>query len=166
MGLCVLDKLIIDDKGTIIGNLYEGDRIIRAKIIEKLPENDNRMVFSNGEWGKTYDTSFRKLARLKLSPAEYKMILLFFTLVSYGSGLIMHGNYKEVTNEWIENELELTRNTVYKSIKKLLNYRIIYKGFSGKEIQYYFNPYIYQKGRYINKTLYEMFKKSEWAKEY
>jgi hypothetical protein len=159
------DKLIIDGEGTIVGELHQGDRIIRRHIIEELPEENDRMPFSNGEWGKTYDVSFRKLTKLKLSPVEYRMVLLFFTLVSYSSGLIAHGNYKPVTSEWIENELEITRNTVFKSIKKLMDFRIISQSYSGKEKIYFFNPYIYQKGKYINKTLFEMFKKSEWAKE-
>jgi hypothetical protein len=161
-----MDRLIIDtDTGDAIGTLFEGDRIIRKKIIEILPVEDNRMAFNNGEWGKTYDLSFKKLSRLKLDVIEYRMTLLFMSLVSYGSGLIIHGNSKLITTEWFENELDISHKVFEKSLIKLLDYRIISQSYSGKEKIYFFNPYIYQKGKYINKTLFEMFKKSEWAKE-
>jgi len=158
--------LIVDrETGDCIGELNPGDRIIRKKIIDELPDDPGKMPFSNGEWGKTYNSSLNKLARLNLTAAEYKTILLFLTLVRFGSGLVAYGNYKPVNIEWLETELNMSNKTTCRTLQKLLGHRIIAQSYSGGERIYFFNPYIYQKGRYINKTLFEMFKKSEWAKE-
>lgn len=159
-------RLVIDsNNGNVLGELEPGDRIIKKSVVDRLPDNPDRMPFTNGAWGKTYSVALNKLARLDLTAADYKTILLFLTSVRYGSGLIAYGNYKPVNITWIENELHMSHKTVCRTIERLLDFRIISKSYSGKESIYFFNPFIYSKGRYINKTLFEMFRKSEWAKE-
>jgi len=159
-------RIVVDSNtGNILGELDQGDRIIKKKVLEHLPDEDSRMSFANGEWGKTYSTALTKLVRLNLTAAEYKTIILFLTLVRFGSGLIAYANYKPVNINTLGTELHLTHKTVVNTMQRLLDFRIISQSYSGKETLYFFNPYIYQKGRYINKTLFEMFKKSEWAKE-
>lgn len=161
------DKLIMDSEGTIVGELYTGDRIVRKSVIDRLhdlPNDDSKILFEQGYWSKAYDEALNKLARLNLTTIEYRMILLFIPLIKMNSGLIAYGNYKPVNMKWIEDELKISDKSLLRSFKRLLDLRIIADSYSGKERIYFFNPYIYQKGRYINKTLFEMFKKSEWAK--
>jgi DNA-binding transcriptional ArsR family regulator len=163
-----MERAIFDiDTGEYIDTLHTGDRIVRKSVIDRLhdlPVDESKMCFQNGDWGKAYDEALSKLAKLNLIAIEYKMILLFIPLIKINSGLLAYGNYKPVNMKWIETELNITRNTVSKTIKRLLDLRIISENYSGKEKIYFFNPYIYQKGRYINKTLFEMFKKSDWVK--
>lgn len=160
MSLAVINT----DTAEYIYQLEKGDKIVRAKHLPKFSEEDTRMAFTNGTWGKVYGEALNKLARKSLTAAEYKTVLFFLTLVRPASGLIAYGNYKPVTMDYVEKELNLSNKTMERTLSKLMDLRIIAKTISGGETIYFFNPYIYQKGRYINKTLYEMFKKSEWAK--
>lgn len=158
-------RYVVDgNTGAVITELSEGDRIIRRSVMDSLLEDETRMLFSNGQFGKAYSAALSKLAKQNLSQSEYRIVLLFITLVRPSSGLIAYGNYKPVNLDWVAEELQLSDKTVTRSINRLLMFRIICKATSGGDVQYFFNPYIYNKGRYINKTLFEMFKKSEWAK--
>lgn len=158
-------RYVVDgDTGGVITTLNSGDRIIKRSVVDALLDEDSRMSFSNGQFGKAYNFALAKLARLNLYQSEYRVVLLFLTLVRPSSGLIAYGNYKPINLEWLSEELKLSDKTVSRAMKRLLELRIISKATSGCDVQYFFNPYIYNKGRYINKTLHEMFKKSEWAK--
>jgi DNA-binding transcriptional ArsR family regulator len=133
--------------------------------MDALFEDDKRMPFSNGQFGKAYNEAITKLAKLNLFQSEYRIVFLLLSLVRPSSGLIAYGNYKPVNFEWVAKELELSYKTVSRAITRLTDFGIICKACSSGITMYFFNPYIYQKGRYINKTLFEMFKKSEWAKQ-
>lgn len=163
------DRLIIKNgTGEILGGLKPEDRVLKKEILDRLheqPIDKKTMAFSNGAWGKIYEPAMNKLARLDLTAAEYKTVLLFLPLIKYSSGLIAHSNYKPVDTGWVGEQLELSSKTAARTIKRLLDYRIISKSYSGKESAYFFNPYIFMRGARINKTLYEMFRKSQWAKE-
>ena len=156
--------VINTDTSEYLYQLEKGDRIIRAKHLPLFSEEDTRMAFTNGEWGKMYSEALNKLARKNLTAAEYKTVLFLLTYVRAASGLIAYGNYRPIDVFVVETELQFSHKTATRTIQRLLDLRIISKSISGGESIYFFNPYIYQKGRYINKTLHEMFKKSEWAK--
>lgn len=159
-------RYVIDgNTGDVITELSNGDRIIKRSVMDYLIENDNRMTFSNGQFGKAYNSAIVKLAKLNLFQSEYRIVLLLLSLVRPSSGLITYGNYKPVNLKWVADELEISDKTVNRALERLLDFGIICKAYSSKTEMLFFNPYIYQKGKYINKTLYEMFKKSEWAKE-
>lgn len=153
------------DTAEYLYSLEHGDRIVRAKHLPVFSEEDSRMAFTNGSWGKVYEDALGKLAKKNLTAAEYKAVLFLIKMVRPASGLIAYGNYRPVNMGYVEKELEFSHKTATRTIQKLMDLRIIAKNTSGGESIYFFNPYIYQKGRYINKTLYEMFKKSEWAKQ-
>lgn len=161
------NRAVIDtETGEYLTALLPGDRILRSEIIGRLQtENQNKMSFNNGQWGKAYNDALNKLARLPLTAADYKMILLFLPLVRQGSGLVAYGNYRPVKFQWICDQLKISSKTAQRSLKRLADYRVITHDYSGGETIYFFNPYIYQRGRLINKTLFEMFKKSIWANE-
>ena len=165
-GICGDSPLLIVDSesGAVITQLEKGDRVLRKSVLDVLAEEDQRMSFSNGQFGKAYATAFDKLARLGLSQSEYRVVLLMLPMIKTSSGLVAYGNYKPITLEWIAEELQISIKTVVRSMATLIHNRILCRTYSGGDTQFFFNPYIYQKGRYINKTLFEMFKKSEWAK--
>ena len=159
-------RYVIDGcTGGVITELVSGDRIIKKAVMERLADDDKRMAFTNGQFGKAYNSAIEKLAKLNLSQSEYRVVLLMVTLVRPSSGLVAYGNYKPVTLDWLAGELDISDKTMKRTIKRLISLGVICEAHALKDILYFFNPYIYQKGRYINKTLFEMFKKSEWARE-
>lgn len=159
-------RYVIDgNTGEVVTELVSGDRIIKKAVMERLAADDTRMAFTNGQFGKAYNSAIKKLAKLNLSQSEYRVVLLMVTLVRPSSGLIAYGNYRPVTLDWLAEELGISDKTVKRTICRLIELGIVCEAHTQKGILYFFNPYIYQKGRYINKTLFEMFKKSEWARE-
>ena len=89
--------------------------------------------------------------------------MLFLPLVRLSSGLVAYGNYRPVKTDWICQKVGISPKTATRALKHLADLRVISQDYSGGETIYFFNPFIYHKGRYINKTLYEMFRKSQWA---
>jgi len=162
----LIPRAIVDtDTGKILYQLQKGDRLYIKRFEKEQQTPNNRVLLTNGTWGKMYAEALDKLARLDLTASDYKAIMLLLPLVRPNSGLIAYGNYKPVNIAYVEKQLAISHKTAMRTIQKLMDLRIIAKNISGSDTQYFFNPYIYHKGRYINKTLYEMFKKSEWAKE-
>lgn len=158
--------LVDTSTGEQVGTLMPGDRIIPRKVMAKIENQDGkdeRIRFAPESWGKAYDGAWQKLASLKLSAAEYQMILFMLPLVKIGSGLLVYGNWRPVQLDYIMGELHLSAKTAQKVVQRLVNLRILYRGESGKAFQYFFNPYIYSRGGYINATLRDMFKDSVWA---
>jgi len=159
------NRVVVDsDTGDVVWSLQEGDKIIPKRSLPMYSDDSERMGFTNGAFGKAYAPALEKLSKLNLTAAEYKTILRLMTMVRFGSGLIAYGNYRPISLEWIEKELDFTHRTCTNTMQRLIALRIISKSTSGIDTIYFFNPYIYQRGRYINKTLFEMFKKSEWAR--
>jgi hypothetical protein len=161
------NRAIIDtETGEYITALLPGDRILRSEIIGRLQtENPNKMSFAPDGWGKAYNGALAKLARLKLTAADYRIILLMLPLVRACSGLVAYDNYKPVQIDYIVKQLQISKKTVNTSIQKLIDLRVIARAESGHDFVIFFNPYIYNRGRWINKTLYEMFRRSSWAQE-
>jgi len=163
-----LDSRAVVDTATgeYITSLLPGDKIMHREIIDRLQlEDASKMIFAPETWGKAYDGAIGKLARLKLTAAEYRIILLMLPLIRPCSGLVAYGNYKPVQIDYIITELGMTRKTANASLHTLADLRVIYYGESGKEFSVLFNPYIYNRGRYINKTLHDIFRKSTWARD-
>jgi hypothetical protein len=159
-------RAVVDtETGEYITSLLPGDKIMHREIIDRLQlEDANKMIFAPETWGKAYDGAIGKLARLKLTAAEYRIILLMLPLIRACSGLVAYGNYKPVQIDYIISELGMTRKTANTSLQRLIDLRVMSRAESGHDYIIVFNPYIYNRGRLINKTLYEMFKRSSWAK--
>ena len=160
------NRAVIDtETGEYLTALLPGDRILRSEIIGRLQtENQNKMAFAPDNWGKAYNDAFGKLARLKLTAADYRVILLMLRNVRACSGLVAYDNYKPIQPNYIVEQLQISKRTVSTSIQTLIDLRVIARAESGHDFVIFFNPYIYNRGRFINKTLYEMFRKSSWAK--
>jgi hypothetical protein len=165
--MAVKTRAVIDtETGEYITSLLPGDKILHREIIDRLKfEDASKMIFAPETWGKAYDGAIGKLARLKLSAAEYRIILLMLPLIRPCSGLVAYGNYKPVQIDYIITELGMTRKTANASLQRLIDLRVINRAESGHGYITVFNPYIYNRGRFVNKTLYEKFKGSAWAKD-
>lgn len=162
-------RIVVDaNTGECVSTLLPGDRILRQKVIDRLQQeegNGEHVRFAPERWGKAYDGALQKLAVLKLSAVEYQVILFVLPLVKTGSGLLVHRNFKPVHMEYISESLSLSHRTASAAVKRLVDLRVMFSGECGNEKQFYFNPYIYSRGGYINSTLRDMFKSSTWAQQ-
>lgn len=167
-------SVIVDcETGEVRKEIYEGDRVrvIRSSQIEYTKTHSKEIqddkVYNFGQdknFSMLSEFSAKQLADEKLTGSEYRIILLMISMTNYKSGFIALGNNHPVTDEWISECLRLNIKTTERAIKNLIDRGIIAKTVTNFKVKYFFNPFIQYRGRWINKTLYEMFRNTKWAK--
>lgn len=158
--------LIVDiETGDVVGNLFEGDKIVPKHIGQRLKENigwDNRYINMNRRYVKYFDGMAEQLAVLNLTSTEIIIMLYLAEHTRTGSGAILHGNNQPVTRGNIIKRFSICEKTVNKAFKKLEAEGIIARSTTAHKEKYFYNPYVLMRGRYVNKTLYQMFCKTKW----
>jgi len=156
-------QLVIPDTGEVVGSLYEGDRIYRGKSDDYLKST---IELNKGEpYAKLYMRPMFALARA-LSGSELQMVYYLLSYLSYDSGIVMNANGKPLSRQIIAQDINLAVKTVDKILQSLHSKQVIGKHNNGREVHFTMNPWLFMRGKRINKTLYEFFKNSRWAKVY
>lgn len=157
-------KLIDTSTGEVVRELGEGDRIVTKKQDDFLKRT---MPLNEGEkFIKLYTKILDDLAREKLTSAEWQVVIVCLKHLSYCSGAIKYENNGEfLTPQNIEKESKLSKMTVQRAIAQLTSKKLFHKGKTGKDFQLFANPFVFMRGSEVNKTLYDMFKKSKWNKK-
>lgn len=95
-----------------------------------------------------------------LTGPETLVVLAMVPHISYESGLLKKANGYPITIHDISISVNAHEKTIIKTMTKLVAKMVFYRGKTGEKNthQFYANPYIFMKGKYINKTLHDMFK--------
>lgn len=147
---------IVNDDGEIVGEINEGDSILRKASSDYLE--------STIPWGK--DMKFVKICidcipRLSelLTGSALGTMLALTPYIQYNSNIIAKNNGgRPLKNSDVERIMRYSNKTVKVIMDELVDKRVLFRGRTGTSYQYYANPYIFTKGRRINKTLEVMFK--------
>ena len=159
----VTHQLVIPGTGEVVGQLNEGDRIYRSKSDDYLKST---VELNRGEpYAKLYIRPMFELAKA-LSGSEMQMVYYLLSYLSYDSGIVMQNNGKPLSRQIIAQEINLAVKTVDKILRSLHQKQVIGKHNNGREVHFTMNPWLFMRGKRINKTLYELFKNSRWAKVY
>lgn len=145
---------IINRDGVCIGQLYEGDRILRKESVEHLQETE---VWKIEHFHKGNDEEIRKLMK-ELGIYEKAFLFSIATYIGYEDCCIKHINGKELDFDGLVEISGMSRGKVSEVINSLRHKDILYKGTNSKGIQYFINPWLFCKGNRINKVLRTMFK--------
>lgn len=156
-----ISKIMYTPEGEFAGNMYQGDKLVRKKTTDYL--KDTVEIMKENDFVKGYTKSLLYLGK-RLSTSEMNMVFYFLQYISYESGALKHPNGKLLTRSFIASDLKLSERSVDRALQGLKTKKVISHNYIGKEVQYFVNPWIFMKGKRINKTLYDMFKNSEWAK--
>ncbi len=156
-------KVIDTSTGEIVRELCEGDRIVTKKQDSFLKQT---MTLNEGaNFVKLYTKILDDLASEQLTGSEWQVVITCLKHLSYCSGAIMYANNGEfLTPQDIERESKLSKRSVQYCINELTKKKLFHKGRTGKDFQLFANPFVFMKGSQVNKTLYDMFKKSKWNK--
>jgi predicted transcriptional regulator len=123
--------------------------------VEKLKWNENE------PYVKMFRKQFASLA-LELSSSEFAITIILTEYISYETGLIKKHSGTPIDMQDIEELTGFSKKTVIKAMQKLLSKKIVFRGRTGNTendpYQFYANPHIFFRGRYINPTLIAMFK--------
>lgn len=158
------DRFICDyETGADAGEMYPGDRITRKKSIDYLESTTE--ILKDEAYIKMYNRPMFSLAR-SLTGSELQMVYFLLPFLSYESGMLKTRNGQPLARKQISGKTGLSINTVDRLLQGLKEKQIIGRNVVGREVQYFMNPYLFMRGKRINKTLHDMFKNTDWAKEY
>jgi len=149
------------ENGDIQREIYSEDsvRIIRKESSDYLKSTTD---MDNGSWIRLFTGPCRILSR-SLNSTELSITLYLASYIDYTTGLLRHDNGKFLRRATIIRETGYSEKTIDKILKNLKDKQIIGKHKIGRETQYTINPFIFMKGKRINKTLYTMYKNTKWA---
>lgn len=142
----------VDITNTFYGfreDMSEQDRVLwqpEKKFVKVFPDELANVVTMLDDEGK------------RLSGAELAIVMLLMGYISYNSGMLVKGGGNPVSQSDIERLTGFNRITVVKSMDKLVRKKVFARNKVGKSYQYFANPYIFFRGRFINATLVDMFK--------
>ena len=151
--------------GEVINEIREGDKVkITRK--ESLKHISNNVEINDKErFIKFYTSILKDLREEKLTQAEFTIVTVCLEHLSYLSGAVKYENNGEfLTPQDFEKITGLSERTIIRSINRLVSLKILHKGKTGKDYQLFVNPFIFMKGAEVNRTLYDMFRKSKWNK--
>ena len=146
------------DTGEIEYNLREGDSLRVYTKEQKDYMANHKVIKKNNSFIKVYKDTIVILARKDLTKSDYKLILIALAYLDKTSGVLIEDG---VNIRFLELS-EMSHNTFNESVNRLIKLNIMARTKSGRNSVYIMNPFIFQNGKYINATLYRIFKKSTW----
>jgi len=152
----------LHNSGVNVDGLYYGIREYEPEKEEEETDGCNFPWRVKDEFVKVFPKEIAEIVPV-LSGTEIVIVMLLMDCMSYSDGLLRKGGKgKPVTMEYIEKLTGYSRKTVVKSMANLVRKRVYFYGRTGRKetdpYQFYVNPYIFFKGKYINPTLVSMFK--------
>lgn len=115
-------------------------------------------------YGKNNLKAEAKIAALHLSGAEYSLYLFLKSHVGAKHNIVKQSRMKYATIDWITEELGYSKSVIYTAMKRLEKEEIILTVQNRNTNCIFFNPYIFFKGKTIEKKTYFLFQSSVWAK--
>lgn len=158
-----MSKILIDSEtGQVLTTLNDGDRIVRASSSESIAAFE---TIPQGEsFTKLYQQIVPTLVNCDLSAAELMLFMHLAVNLRYKSNVAKYSNGRLITRENLQSDLKMSEPTVKRSIRKLIYFGLIVEAKTIEGNVFIVNPYIVMVGDKINKTVFELFRKSKWAR--
>lgn len=158
----VIRTVINPDTGEVTTELHEGDRIVRASSMEAFRELESA---PKGEtFTKLYHKVIPLMAECRLTSAELFVFMYLASNLRYISNVAKYRNGKLVTRDNLQRDLNLSESTVKRSIYRLVKSGLIVEAHTIEGKVFVVNPFVVSVGDKINKTVYDLFRKSRWAR--
>lgn len=162
------EKYLVNEDGVILNTINEGDKvkIVRKETLDFVKSEDDKIELNaDANFIKLYTNTLKDLINENLTSADFKVILVCLEHLRYETGAVAFENNGDfLSQQDIIKASKLSKMSVYTSIERLVDKKILHKGITGKEYQLFMNPFIFMKGIKVNKTLCSMFAKSKWNK--
>ncbi len=147
-------RFVVNESGEFIGELRDGDRILRKESLEKLEGQENvsysdYAIYNVGELNKLIP---------ELDKNEKAVLMTLLPRVQYATCLLAYENGRCITSGDMAELTGLSKHVAETALKGLVSKDILCKARNSREVQWYMNPYIACKGRVVNKTLKTMFR--------
>jgi len=158
-----LSKLVVEtETGAVLTEINPGDRIVRSNSAEALKDLESA---PEGEtFTKLYHKVVPKLAQCKLSSAEWAIFLYLGANLRYISNVSKYRNGQLITRDNVQRDLKLPEITVKRSILQLIREGLIVEAKTIEGKVFVINPFVVSVGEKVSKTVYDLFRKSKWAR--
>jgi len=158
-----MSKVIYDtERRKVLGEIYPGDRIVRASSVEALKDLESA---PEGEtFTKIYHKVLPKLAQCKLSSAEWTVFLYLGANLRYISNVAKYSNGRLITRESLQKDLNFPEITVKRAVLRLISEGLIIEARTLEGKVFVVNPFVVSVGGRVSKTVYDLFRKSKWAR--
>ena len=156
-------RVVIDtETGQIVNELRNGDRIVHATSIEAFRE------FESAPKGETFTKLYHRVIPLivdcGLSASELILFMHLAVNLRYLSNVAKYPNGRLITRDNLQNDLKISESTVKRSIYRLIKLGLIAEASTVEGKVFIVNPFVVTVGDKINKTVYDLFRKSKWAR--
>lgn len=159
---------VVSDDGVILHDIYEGDRYISKEQTEYI--QNNYLNFKKGAAFTKVLIDADLLLFKKLTIREYAIASILKSFIDYQDGYLKY-NKKIVDIKTLSEILEENYDTFRKTITSLEKKGVLSKQeiqsdtYANKtKICIVLNPYIFFRGKDVNKWIADLFKNTEWAK--
>lgn len=158
-----MSKLVYEtETGEVINEIFDGDRIVRGASVEALKELESA---PEGEtFTKLYHKVIPLIAQCKLTSTELVVFLYLGSNLRYISNVSKYINGKLITRENLQRDLKLPEVTVKRSILRLVKEGLIIEARTIEGKVFVVNPFVLSVGDKVSKTVYDLFRKSKWAR--
>lgn len=155
-------KAILDTETGEVNELNEGDRIVRKASLDAY-NNIKQKNKQYQEWKieHFYRGNIEEICKIMKSLNIYEKAFLFSIApyVGYEDCCLKYpSNGTELKFETLVEISGISRSKMSEVINGLVEKDILYKGKNSNTIQYFVNPWLFCKGKRINKVLKTMFK--------
>ena len=158
-----MSKIVVEtETGEVLTEINPGDRIVRSNSAEALKDLESA---PEGEtFTKLYHKVVPKLAQCKLSSTEWAIFLYLGTNLRYVSNVSKYRNGQLITRDNLQRDLKLPEITVKRSILRLIREGLIVEAKTIEGKVFVVNPFVLSVGDKVSKTVYDLFRKSKWAR--
>jgi len=157
-------RLVVNnDTGEVETTLGKDDKISRKNTTEYLKRTTD---ISDAEFVKLYLCAADMLSRADdLTIGSMRVCLRLLQYIRYDTGLISWNNGEPIHQE---NIIHICNSLSERTVKRALECLVVNDIFAvirrDGYVSYAVNPYVFMKGKRVNKTLEKMFHNSKWAR--
>ena len=157
-----MSKYIINEDGEVIDTLNKGDKILRKSSADYLKDTESPP--KGEQFTKLYHKITPMLVDSNLTAAELILFIHFAVNIRYQSNVAKYSNGKLITRSNLQGDLKMSEPTLKRSIYKLIREGLIVEAKTIEGKVFIVNPYVVMVGDKVNKTVFDLFRKSKWAR--
>jgi hypothetical protein len=162
-----MEYRIIDENGIVVNTLFEGDRIVRKNSMKHLREEEGKMKLPNDEaFIKVFKDALPQLSSCGLSISESRIFFYLAASIRYESNVAKYDNGKLITRDNLCSDLNMSLSNVQRAIVRLCQRGLIAIAKIDIGKVFIVNPFVVMRGTSIDKTTYDLFKKTRWARNW
>jgi hypothetical protein len=160
-------RYVVDENGEIVDKIEDGDRILRGKSREYLlRQGENEKLPKDALFIKMFKDALPELASEGLTIPESRVFFYLLENVRYESNVAKYNTGELITRDHICFDMKMSLSNVQRAIVRLCQRGLvaITKIDVGKV--FIVNPFVAMRGNSIDKTTYDLFKKTKWARSW